>query len=493
MLEAVFSGTGPPGALKICVLGDEEYYPWNPSAYLQEYNWELFNFNRLNSVPIVQELVKRDFDVFFNMCDSSWYEPFPGPEVIKILENAEVAFTGADSAFYDPSREDMKKVCRTYGILTPGGVEACDEKDIERAAATLCFPLIIKIPNSFGSTGIERSSRVETYEALLEKTKQVIDKYNGALIEEFIEGREFTVLVAENPDDALKPKVYHPVEFLFPPGESFKHFEMKWKDYELMKAEPCRDPELADRLMEAGRKLFVGLNGISYGRCDMRVDAMGEVFVLEINPNCGILFGLDEPGSADYVLLNDPEGHSGFLERIFKSALARQKRLRSRWYVRHNPERGYALYARRAINPDEIILELEKHPQTLVSLSTVQRSWEPEQQQIFLRDAYPLTDDVWVWRSDNPAEWTPINHSCDPNAWWNGLDVTARRAIEAGEEITLDYATFHNELMPEFSCMCEVSDCRKIIRGNDYLQPFVERYEGHVSDYVRKKRVARRL
>jgi D-alanine-D-alanine ligase len=490
MLEPALTGQGPLGALKVCVLSDEDYYPYDPSSFLHDYTWELYNLNLLNSASTVEELVKRDFDIFLNLCDSSWNEPYPGPEVIKALENAGVAFTGADSAFYDPSREDMKRVCRYYGINTPMNVEAYRQDDIDRAAATLSFPLIVKIPNSFGSMGIERASRVETPGELYEQARRVMHDFGGALIEEFIEGREFTVLIAENPDDPYHPKVYRPIEFVFPAGETFKHFDMKWKDYELMRAVPCDDPELEERLMEAGRKLFIGLNGVSYGRCDVRVNPTGDIFILEINPNCGILYSLDEPGSADLVLMNDPNGHAGFIELIFRAALARQQRLQSKWFVRYHPNRGNALYARRAIAAGETILPLEKRPHTLVSFSLVQQTWEPEQQQLFARYAYPLSDEVWVMLSDKPAEWTPINHACDPNAWWNGLNIVARRPISECEEITLDYATFHNELMPEFTCTCEAPECRKIIRGTDYLQPFVDRYEGHVSDYVNQKRSA---
>jgi len=490
MLEPALSGKGRQGALKICVLSDEDYYPYDPSLFLSDYHWEMYNLNLLNSAPTVQELVKRDYDIFLNLCDSSWNEPYPGPEVIKALENAEVAFTGADSGFYDPSREEMKRVCRYYGINTPMNVEAYHEADIDRAAATLGFPLIVKIPNSFGSMGIERASRVETPGELYEQARRVMRDFGGALIDKFIEGREFTVLIAENPGDPFHPKVYRPIEFIFPPGETFKHFDMKWKDYELMRAVPCDDPELEERLMEAGRKLFIGLNGVSYGRCDVRVNPDGEIFILEINPNCGIFYPLDEPGSADLVLLNDPGGHAGFIELIFRAALARQRRLRRKWFVRYHPDRGNALYARRAIAAGEVILPLEMRPHTLVSLRSIQQTWEPERQQLFARHAYPLSDEVWVMLSNNPAEWTPINHSCDPNAWWSGLDIVARRAISEGEEITLDYATFHNELMPEFACFCEAPDCRKIIRGTDYLKPFVDRYEGHVSDYVNQKRTA---
>ena len=243
--------------------------------------------------------------------------------------------------------------------------------------------------------------------------------------------------------------------------------------------------------MEVGRRLFVGLNGVSFGRCDLRVDSAGEIHFLEINPNCGIFYALDEPGSADLVLINDPEGHRGFLKRIFRTALARQERLRRRWYVQHTPQLGYGLYARQAINAGEVILPLEKRPHTLVSFSSLQQNWHPELHQLFARCAYPLTDEVWVVLSEKPAEWTPINHSCDPNAWWSGLDIAARRPIAEGEEITLDYATFHNELMPEFACLCQAPECRNTIRGTDYLQPFIERYKGHVTDFVRRKRIAK--
>ena len=86
-------------------------------------------------------------------------------------------------------------------------------------------------------------------------------------------------------------------------------------------------------------------------------------------------------------------------------------------------------------------------------------------------------------------QWTPINQSCEPNAWLTGLNVTARRSIRAGEEITLDYATFCNEIMEPFSCNCGADDCRGLIKGTDYRSEFVSnKYGEHVSAYVKKKR-----
>jgi D-alanine-D-alanine ligase len=92
-----------------------------------------------------------------------------------------------------------------------------------------------------------------------------------------------------------------------------------------------------------------------------------------------------------------------------------------------------------------------------------------------------------IWSND-PERWKPINHSCDPNAWLDGLNLTARHKIAAGEQITIDYATFCNESLEEFTCSCGSPDCRGIIRGTDYRKSFLERYGDHVSDYVRTHR-----
>ena len=44
----------------------------------------------------------------------------------------------------------------------------------------------------------------------------MIETYGGCLIEEFIEGKEFTCLCAENVNDPKKPFTYVPIEIIFP-------------------------------------------------------------------------------------------------------------------------------------------------------------------------------------------------------------------------------------------------------------------------------------
>ncbi len=484
--------------MRICLLTDsypagdprlkEGDYPCDPRPFLPEAEWEWHTLEKSTAVRQVIELSRGGFDLFFNLCDGAWEEDRPGIEVVQTLERLGLAFTGATSGFYEPSREAMKRVCRAWGIDTAPYVIASREEDVRRAAEMLRFPLIVKHPSGYASVGLTRASRVETAEALVEQARQTMSAYGGALIEEFIEGREFTVLVAENPEDPQSPITYIPIEFRFPEGESFKHYDLKWVDYHGMCAVPCADPELEARLREISAQMFLGLNGAGYGRCDIRVDAEGRPFMLEINPNCGIFYPPTDPGSADLCLTHDPAGHEGFVRQIVAAALRRNERRQRRWEVRPSCNGGYGMFAAQPIQRGERILAFEEHPHVLVSRTHVERNWNALQKEWFARYAWPLTDDVWVMWAHEPEDWKPINHACEPTAWLAGLDLVARRDLRAGDEITMDYATYYNERMPSFACECGTPSCRGTIRGDDYLRDFVARYGNHVSDYVRRRR-----
>ncbi len=71
----------------------------------------------------------------------------------------QVAFTGADSLFFEPTKESMKKAALANGIKTPAWVFAYKEEDIVEAEK-LKFPLIVKHFNSFGSIGNNISSLI---------------------------------------------------------------------------------------------------------------------------------------------------------------------------------------------------------------------------------------------------------------------------------------------------------------------------------------------
>ncbi len=113
----------------------------------------------------------------------------------------------------------------------------------------------------------------------------------------------------------------------------------------------CDDDDLAARLEDMSRKLFLGLNGTGYGRCDIRMNAQGELFMLEINPNCDVAYPLDEAGSADLILMHERWGHREFFEKIIRAALKRQQRCHRKWHLLLDSENRYGMYAREAISP----------------------------------------------------------------------------------------------------------------------------------------------
>jgi D-alanine-D-alanine ligase-like ATP-grasp enzyme len=320
--------------MRICLLTNQDLlavpfpaddWPCDPRPYYPDAHWHVEYLEKATSVEQVVRLIQQDFDLFFNLCDGAADQSTAGIEVVRTLEAHGAAFTGATSEFYEPSREAMKLACRSQGIATPDYVMARCEADVERAAAALRFPLFVKHYSSYSSVDLSRRSRVCSPAGLRQQARKIMRRHGAALIEEFIEGTEVTVLVAENPDDPARPKTYVPLQYRFPEGETFKHSEMKWVDYDKMAAFPVAEPILADRLRDVSARFFVALNGASFGRCDLRVDRSGSAFMLEINPNCGVYYPPEDAGSADLCLAHDPEGHVGFTRRLIRAALHRHQ------------------------------------------------------------------------------------------------------------------------------------------------------------------------
>ena len=66
--------------------------------------------------------------------------------------------------------------------------------------------------------------------------------------------------------------------------------------------------------------------------------------------------------------------------------------------------------------------------------------------------------------------------------------VVAMRDLEAGEEITFDYAMCDGSDDDEFVCGCEAEHCRGLITGADWLKPELQqRYAGWFSSYLARR------
>jgi D-alanine-D-alanine ligase len=129
----------------------------------------------------------------------------------------------------------------------------------------------------------------------------------------------------DNPDDLENPIAYPPAELVFPPGEEFWHTDVKW-DYNVpFDFKEVTDPELIPRLHDIAIRMYKAMDGVAYGRCDIRMNEQGELFILEINPNPAIMLKPEEYGPADFMILYDEGGYKVFFDRIIRVAFMRHR------------------------------------------------------------------------------------------------------------------------------------------------------------------------
>src|SRR5262249_37336040 len=98
----------------------------------------------------------------------------------------------------------MKLVVSSHGLRTAPFQVFQDRNDPLKP--DLRFPLIIKLPSEGGSLGLAYDSVVENEVALRERLDYMLSRYQqGALVEEYIDGREFTVSVLGNDEPYALP------------------------------------------------------------------------------------------------------------------------------------------------------------------------------------------------------------------------------------------------------------------------------------------------
>jgi D-alanine-D-alanine ligase len=280
---------------------------------------------------VLRELEARhEFDVYLNICEGYEYDEesdwrYEGIDVVKALEELSLPFTGADSGFFDPTREEMQAAADAHGVGFAKGYRVTSVEEAQRLVKDLRYPIMVKHPKSYGSTGMFRESRVDTPEQLVKQVERVCNEFGAARMEEFIVGKEYNVLVVDDPDDPQNPIAYPPAELVFPPGEEFWHTDVKW-DYNVpFDFKEVTEPELIAKLHDTAIRMYKAMGGVAYGRCDIRMNEQGELFILEINPNPAIMLKPEEYGPADYMILYDKDGYKLFFERIIRNALARHR------------------------------------------------------------------------------------------------------------------------------------------------------------------------
>ena len=151
-----------------------------------------------------------------------------------------------------------------------------DTVSVEHIAATLRFPVFVKPANGGSSIGM---SKVPDAAGLAAAIQKAFAEDDQVLIEEFIEGREFTVGVIKKDGGPFTLPLTEVVSENY-----FFDFEAKYhgKSRETTPAEVEED--IAEKIRQAARKIYRVFNCQGVIRIDFIYnEAAGEPFMLEIN------------------------------------------------------------------------------------------------------------------------------------------------------------------------------------------------------------------
>lgn len=151
--------------------------------------------------------------------------------------------------------------------------------------------------------------------------------------------------------------------------------------------------------------------------------------------------------------------------------------------VKDSPIHGKGLFAIEPIGKGEIVCVKGGyifHGETLLGMPDWYQAAE-----------VPIADSLFIGplhEGEREGSMIFSNHSCEPNIGVQGQIIfVAMHDIEAGEELTHDWATTDDEDY-EMVCSCGAVTCRKIITGRDWQRKELqEKYRGYMSWYLEEK------
>lgn len=227
--------------------------------------------------------------------------------VVSYLELLHVPYTGCNPRGLMLARDKAltKKVLSYHRIPYPDFLVAPQGRSVKRPKE-LTFPLIVKSISEEASLGISQASIVEDDEKLKERVAFIHQSIGtGALIERYIEGREFYVGIMGNGHLQVLPVWELIMDKLPDDARKIATQRVKWSrkyqdKYGITSEAATHLPEgKAEEIQHVAKRVYRALSLSGYARIDVRMDAAGKVYVLEANPNPQIAHEEDFADSAE--------------------------------------------------------------------------------------------------------------------------------------------------------------------------------------------------
>jgi len=239
-----------------------------------------------NVLNLLEKINKLDVDIVFNISEGASGRNRES-QVPMLLEMAGIPYVGADALTLALTLDKImaKKVFIADKIPTPKFLEIKDINSFNEDTDHLKYPLIVKPRFEGSSKGLNDKSKVENVEDLKKQAAYIIETYKQpALIEEFISGQEFTVLVVGNDNPEALPVVQIKIDGRLMLNDKFYSFARITSD-KLEYICPAKvSAELTKKIQDLAVRTYNAVECVDFGRVDFRVDKDGNPYVLEINP-----------------------------------------------------------------------------------------------------------------------------------------------------------------------------------------------------------------
>lgn len=282
------------------------------------HNVKYFDMDNPDSI---EKLCRSKIDVAFDTCERIHGDARGEAYAAALLEYLGIPHTRTSSWLISLgiSKERVKSILSYNGISTPPyQIFYSDEEKLDPG---LKFPLFVKGLMSENSIGIDEHSRVTNMDELRCKVRQINTQLlQPALVEEYIDGREFAVAILPGEKNLILP-ISETIFKDLPPNRRFLDYSSKWYDYseQYQKALPLCPAHLTSdeqqNISETAMRCYNILGLDSYARIDLRYRDH-TAYILEVNQNpsigekdCGyvracISYGLDYAGMLNSLLQN---------------------------------------------------------------------------------------------------------------------------------------------------------------------------------------------
>jgi len=256
------------------------------------YNVVMLNLNDFGAV--MDRLKKGDVDLVFNTADRLYNIPENRPHIAGFLDSLQIPYTGSDSLTLSLAADKIrfKKLLTYHEIPTPAWDYLYDlDEEIDDE---LEYPMIVKPGNTDYSFGISNESVVKNKKELNRQTHLILKKLERpALIEEYIEGDEYEVFILGN--DRSNLRVLPLARSIFDdfPKKNWHLYTygMKWSGEGLANKVQYQLPvknipkKLEALITEIALDTYTIFDCHDYGKVEVKVDADGNPYVIELNPN----------------------------------------------------------------------------------------------------------------------------------------------------------------------------------------------------------------